>query len=1351
MGSWVSFLVKNVIPSLYYDALGLDPKQEIPLYIFENNTHLKKFNKDGFQSSTVSSMGGTYMKPTVERVANDLQELPEGSTVRVLVISDGAVFDQEKSLEAASAAVAGLSTRGFTVLSQAVRLFTSSYADPDTRALASLMQWDNAGQPSLIEVNPYQTIPITEEMKQFEPTSGLIGRVPMSTPAATGVLMKIVSSVVAAFEGLSSSVPMLTIEHNKDSEDDAPRVMRMPWAPAANKMRMRKDELTGADISFWASGAFDPAHVRVTIGSVPVTVERHTQLTADVYERLIKSQSGACLTQAALLQVVGTAASREQLQKLAKLFTRIEVALNLIAEAAPIGDGSVTADQRSRLRRLHALADLMHQKSRGLSVRLAQMANDNKVAQLNSAQAADYLRSVGTGRAGKALARRAAMGDGDDEEVVRAEVKAVCEHISELAGVDDEAWGVSFVSQCSTAEGLRALAEWYAEPHNAEMLDSMPLHEVLELVPIVGVAMAGPRGDYPDPYTYKATEVHSCSVCASDILQARRFNAVLRAPGQGSSGRAVTSSAEELTRPVHHEQDEYSAGDVTACAPTLHPTVLAFLNTRAPRTQALLASISMRAAMVNIPQTTDALTAAALTSLCVLVSSGAARSEVTAGTITRLIAMRAADRLGADMALFRQKPTPAPFVDTTTPPAESDLFSAAADADGMPMSAWVGDMPLAKLLSALAVKGLKEAQAETAGKRPADAGMSPADAGMSPADAGMSPGVAAVMRAGAVRAAFQSAAVFFPHVEAALTLHNNGTTHTELSRGVDAMTYGFLQSRLCEADLEALKQRLAPLFHDDGFPVAEGAERRRGKRRAKKQRAEEAKEDAAVADAEEEADPDALRVDARGAPTFNGWMALVSPVWRRAVDALLWFYTAYAVGRAAGSVEAAAGPEAIAAVQAALKTLPEQGSRGLSVSLPLEEVPGVDTAEIPAAAADMNDGGEDSDYDSGDDSEGGWGAPAPRRNANRAQMMLPTRGMVQGVPKLPLTAVIPFFAAQGRMSAPFVPAALQETLARVGVEDAQTWLLWVALRTASESYPASGCFPDYVKAYIEETKALKAQAGDENAPVHVNDMSFMAKNGLNSALADPCSRFQLRLGVNGTVAIVSRSCMQRVLGAKARQEEELLGSVIADVVVRGTAAEAASALRDGVPRHSQAFVKVVDGAAQPVEDLLQAWRDSRGVSVAEANGDRCPDGQGAECVFRWRNGGSLGAKTAWMRLLSPEGDGQGRLDLDRLKAKTSKEDMEAYSRAHPVTGGSVDKVPERWAKVQMMLMAVDDKGEAVWNRGAPLRDLDVERGRRYWCGEPQEYRERWMSLYKTWKAASGGNKTDGPRKRKQRN
>lgn len=94
------------------------------------------------------------------QVFQHLQEalhLFKDCNIRVLVLSDGMVLDQDRTVQAGMMVADSLKSQ-YDIEARAIRLRTSTYGEPDTRALASVLQLNTHTTAGIITLNTHKRI-----------------------------------------------------------------------------------------------------------------------------------------------------------------------------------------------------------------------------------------------------------------------------------------------------------------------------------------------------------------------------------------------------------------------------------------------------------------------------------------------------------------------------------------------------------------------------------------------------------------------------------------------------------------------------------------------------------------------------------------------------------------------------------------------------------------------------------------------------------------------------------------------------------------------------------------------------------------------------------------------------------------------------------------------------------------------------------------------------------------------------------------------------------------------------------------------------------------------------------------
>lgn len=166
MGQQAGRMANTIIP-LFLSKLFYPDQQVIHLITFDNNSLYTANTVDQLKILHVQGDGGTEMTSAVQTCHNMfghfVNTLGQLKPVRLLTISDGEIQDQDATEKAAHELAKFLENHDFTINSQAVRLFTSSQ-QPDTRALASLLQLNNVTASSLTDISSSESDEEISEM-----------------------------------------------------------------------------------------------------------------------------------------------------------------------------------------------------------------------------------------------------------------------------------------------------------------------------------------------------------------------------------------------------------------------------------------------------------------------------------------------------------------------------------------------------------------------------------------------------------------------------------------------------------------------------------------------------------------------------------------------------------------------------------------------------------------------------------------------------------------------------------------------------------------------------------------------------------------------------------------------------------------------------------------------------------------------------------------------------------------------------------------------------------------------------------------------------------------------------------
>lgn len=623
MGSYVNMCVDKIFPAVFA-AHGYQPDEEIELIRFECSAHHTTEKVSSFGSLGYQTQGGTNMAPVFPVLTKILKGCEPGSNVRIIAVSDGDVFDTDATIAAASTLSSTIDQYLLNIDTVAIRLFSSTYAQPDTRALSTMLSLNNTfNTPSLIDIVPDESKTQAQIAEQLTPQ--MISAFDIKS-----------SKVYLAAPGVKDDT--IARGSEQDIENTHSLFRQHPWANSSMLLPLAanaKRTLLWIRKSKWDALNDGAGLTALTISdelAVPVTV--CDSLTGDIYEEIIATRIQHYMLQIKLLRVVGSEHSLKQIKLMADYFVKLEAAI--------FTDASTMSAQKHDTEVLHKLDDRLKRlfkEAGGQIKRLAQsmqeIANMDATTQFNSAQAASFLRSTGgTGAASRGLVRRAAVDaytDFDGE--VRREVMALAGGFdkfitdNKITPEIEETFKSSFVSLGTTIDGLRALQtlartspmglpleekDW--NNMNASIISTMSSFDLLSYFNIVGLPVQSTIGDYPDPFRYNINVAFTGAYCSlSDLINMQ----------QSEEQPPVDPNADPAALPAEAPKSNLSipgyrgdAGRIDNVIPLFDTMEMAkFFSTNAPKSLLYLSSIGMRRVMASIAETQYATLSAALVKL----------------------------------------------------------------------------------------------------------------------------------------------------------------------------------------------------------------------------------------------------------------------------------------------------------------------------------------------------------------------------------------------------------------------------------------------------------------------------------------------------------------------------------------------------------------------------------------------------------------------------------------------------------------------------------------------------------------------------------------------------------------
>jgi hypothetical protein len=529
-------ITKLFLPELFTKLNYLD-NQPITLITFSNTSEIVTYDFSEVKKGLyIDPNGGTYMTPALENLKNFLENFNINKNIRILTISDGELFDQENTVKYSNEVVKVIKQKDLLVNSQAIRFFTSS-SQPDTRGLSSCLQFSNVSNPILIDIKA--------EDYNYENYDEMFKS-----------------------DGFENNVALI-------SDNDSIKVE--PWENFSNKIIIRKgenifwlkkedgDKLLKGDNLLKISDLKDGQKVSLKINL-------KDKISYNNYQNIISDKINFYMKKLKILKILGSQKSLEEMDKIINFFEDFENKLVVKEEIQKL-DNSLNS-------RLILISKQIEKKKVSVANKMAQIKNDEKIAQLNSQQQAEYLRKIDfNDKTSKALAKRAFVSGLDFDETAKKEVIEISKHINELDGIDGDKLNISFYSTCNTLDGIRLVSKL---PENKEIFEDITANDIIKLLNIVGIAAYATTGNYPDPMTYRLEKIYpSTFISVSDILTAYEVS-------NGQNLTEISNKQNIISTCVPYFEDE-----------RIHKFLLKY----APHLLEFTTSIGMRKIISEVPYT----------------------------------------------------------------------------------------------------------------------------------------------------------------------------------------------------------------------------------------------------------------------------------------------------------------------------------------------------------------------------------------------------------------------------------------------------------------------------------------------------------------------------------------------------------------------------------------------------------------------------------------------------------------------------------------------------------------------------------------------------------------------------
>ena len=466
MGQWYTKIFQKVMP-LLLDKINYPQNKKVHFITFDSEIENRKITKEEFiNAKNEKARGCTYMKGVFEELEKIITN--PNLSYRILTLSDGELHDSQQTSNKASEFYNKIKGK-YNINSQAIRFFSSNYANPDTLGLASVIQFNTIKETTLLDINARdEETSIADRLGKLFINDGLGNKVVLNS--------------------------------------DKINLKSAPWEVKSNQIVLAP----GRNV-FWLD---DISQFNVQVNDekpVKVTITNGEDINLENYGTILADKIKVFMMKLKILKILENEKAKEEIETMVKYFKEFEDTLDKVnQEELVLKDGKMNS-------RIQYIKKLINQRKGLISNQMEAIKNQEKLNELNSQQKADYLRNVDNTKLGKNLAKRAVDSGLDFTEKIKEEILEMKKHLNEISQIDDSNDPISFYSTSSTLEGIKSLCALDEDPVFGELSAT----DFLELINIVGIAALGNIGDFVDPLLYLTKNVYpGCYISVSDIVTA---------------------------------------------------------------------------------------------------------------------------------------------------------------------------------------------------------------------------------------------------------------------------------------------------------------------------------------------------------------------------------------------------------------------------------------------------------------------------------------------------------------------------------------------------------------------------------------------------------------------------------------------------------------------------------------------------------------------------------------------------------------------------------------------------------------------------------------------------------------
>ena len=504
MCSSYPILINKIIP-YFLDKLKYPENKPTHFITFEDYVDYRMFTKSDFLNCKEPAPGAIEkMTDIFPKLRKIFIPKNEKTPFRVLTLSDGeiVVAEERRRVPILASELSEEIKGKFRINSQAIRYFTSS-AQPDTLALASVLQLNTVKEATLIDIN--WTDPYNE---------------------AGDKIYELFKN-----DGFDCN---LVLKSNKEC------IKPNPWTESKGEIPL----FIGKNF-FWLENYDDKTEFKLIINEeeVKMNILKGEEINMSNYGVILANKISEFLNKLKILKVVNNDKSKKEIESIVQQFKKFEDSLEKTEEE------DITLKDGKMASRIIYLQKLINKRKGLISNQMDKIKNDDRLSFFNSQQTADYLRSVDDTKLGKSLAKRAENA-GNLNEITFKEIEEISRHKDELNNFENSSHPLSFYSTCTTLESLKEISNLV----NDAFFKELQLTEILKLFNIVGIACNGKVGEYPDPSVYLVKNIYpGCYISMADIATAEEYS-------KGNQHLEVPGTKEEINNciPVFPDEKIYN-------------------------------------------------------------------------------------------------------------------------------------------------------------------------------------------------------------------------------------------------------------------------------------------------------------------------------------------------------------------------------------------------------------------------------------------------------------------------------------------------------------------------------------------------------------------------------------------------------------------------------------------------------------------------------------------------------------------------------------------------------------------------------------------------------------------------